>query len=114
MNKKNVWVCHRLCIVIQGILYYIFNDISVKVCHAIAIELEKSKEDCDVELTDITQDKSRQTRIDKLALSSSRETYTRMLITAYEIAVHSNVSLSTFSIFIKVQHQNGVKFISGK
>ena len=31
MNKENVSVCHRLCIVIQGILYYIFNDTSVKV-----------------------------------------------------------------------------------
>ena len=102
MNKKNVWVCHRLCIVIQGILYYILNDISVKVYHAITIELEKSKDDCDVKLTDITQDKSRQTRIDTLALSSSREAYIRMLITAYEIALHSNVSLSMFSIFVKV------------
>ena len=82
--------------------------------HAITIELEKSKEDCDAELTDITQDKSRQTRIDTLALSSSREAYIRMLITTYEIALHPNASLSMFSIFIKVQRQNGVKFISGK
>ena len=87
------------------------RDISESKCHAITIELEKSKEDCAVELIDITQDKSRQTRIDTLALSSSREAYIRMLITPYEIALHPNVSLN---IFIKVQHQNGVKFISGK
>ena len=88
MNKKNVWVCHRLCIVIQGIfILHLQQHISKSKCHAIANELEKSKEDCDVELTDITQDKSRQTRIDTLALSSSREAYIRMLITAYEIAL---------------------------
>ena len=77
-------------------------------------QLKKSKEDCDVELIDITQDKSRQTIIDTLAISSSREAYIQMLITAYEIALRANVSLSMFSIFTKVQRQNGVKFISGK
>ena len=81
------------------------RDISESKCHAITIELEKSKEDCAVELIDITQDKSRQTRIDTLALSSSREAYIRMLITPYEIALHPNVSVSMFSIFIKVQHR---------
>ena len=81
------------------------RDISKSKCHAIAIELGKSKEDCAVELIDITQDKSRQTRIDTLALSSSREAYIRMLITPYEIALHPNVSVSMFSIFIKVQRR---------
>ena len=89
------------------------RDISKSKCHAIAIELEKSKEDCAVEVIDITQDKFRQTRTDTLALSSSREAYIRMLITPYEIALHPNVSLSMFNIFIKVQRQNGIKFISG-
>ena len=101
----------------SNLRYFILQlqrHISKSKCHAIAIELEKSKEVCDVELIDITQGKSRQTRIDTLALSSSREAYIRMLITAYEIALHPNVSLSMFSIFIKVQCQNGVKFISGK
>ena len=81
------------------------RDISESKCHAITIELEKSKEDCAVELIDITQDKSRQTRIDTLELSSSREAYIRMLITPYEIALHPNVSVSMFSIFIKVQRR---------
>ena len=113
MIKKNVWVCQTLY---SNLRYFIlqFQQQSKSKCHAIAIELEKSKEECDVELIDITQDKSRQTRIDTLALSSSREAYIRMLITAYEIALHPNVSLSMFSIFTKVQRQNGVKFISGK
>ena len=81
------------------------RDISKSKCHAIAIELEKSKEDCAVEVIDITQDKFRQTRTDTLALSSSREAYIRMLITPYEIALHPNVSVSMFSIFIKVQRR---------
>ena len=101
----------------SNLRYFILQlqrHISKSKCHAIAIELEKSKEVCDVELIDITQGKSRQTRIDTLALSSSREAYIQMLINAYEIALHPNVSLSMFSIFIKVQRQNGVKFISGK
>ena len=101
----------------SNLRYFILQcqwHISKSKCHAITIELEKPKEDRDVELIDITQDKSRQTRIDTLALSSSREAYIWMLITAYEITLRPNVSLSMFSIFTKVQHQNGVKFISGK
>ena len=123
MNKKE---CLGLSQTLYSNLRYFIlqlqRHISKSKCHAITIELEKSKEDCDVELIDITQDKSRQTRIDTLALSSSREAYIWMLITAYEIALHMklhmkfhpNVSLSMFSIFIKAQHQNVEKFISSK
>ena len=108
MKSFEKWI--KKCLGLSQTLYTNLRDfilqlqwhISKSNCHTIAIELEKSKEDFDVELIDITQDKSRQTRIETLALSSSRKAYIWMLITAYEIALHPNASLSMFSIFIKV------------
>ena len=60
---------------LRDIILQLQRHISKSKCHTIAIELEKSKEDFDVELIDITQDKSRQTRIETLTLFSSRKAY---------------------------------------
>ena len=86
LKKKCPGLSQTLYSNLRYFILQLQQHISKSKCRAIAIELEKSKEDCDVELIDITQDKSRQTKIDTLALSSSREAYIWILITAYEIA----------------------------
>ena len=66
MNKKK-------CLGLSQTLYsnsryfilHLQRHISKSKCYAIAIELEKSKEDCDVELTDITQDRPDQIKADQ-------------------------------------------------
>jgi hypothetical protein len=82
--------------------------------HDIAIDIEKSKDDCDVELVDVVEGTKKQLRVDVLTKSTSREAYHRLLITAYEMALHPSMSLSNFEVLIKIQRMNGVRFISGE
>lgn len=79
-------------------------------CHQDAIELAKGDAD---DITEFETPGLSQLKIPTLAEKNSRDAYHKMMVTAYELALHPTVSLNTFQMFINVQRKNGLKFISG-
>ena len=84
-------------------------------CHLIAVEIENGRpmeeQDSDIQ---IVRSGPSQARIDTLTTLSSKEAYNRLMITAYNMALHPTMPLRHFRMLIKIQRENGVRFIEGK
>ena len=52
--------------------------------------------------------------VDSLQEKASSEAYTKMIRTAYELALNPQYPLTSFKLLIKCQRMNGVKLIKGK
>ena len=81
-------------------------------CHQIALEIESGKPSNE---RDIDKPVGLfQPRVDDMSLEhvSTRETYVRLMNTAYELALNPKMSLRQFETVITVQWKNGIRFIS--
>ena len=83
--------------------------------HTIALEYERLLED-HVSSTTSSQSSStasaNQPRIDDMVHRNAREAYSKLLKTAYELAV-AGQPLENFKTLVKVQKENGVRLIEG-
>jgi hypothetical protein len=84
--------------------------------HLIALEAEKNRPQEDqlnnVDLAVHTT--MRQTNIIDVTTESTKQCYTKMFITAYELALQPSMPLTHFKTLVKVQRKNGTKLIEGK
>lgn len=55
-----------------------------------------------------------QPRVDILQENASRDMYTKMIRTAYELALNSQYPLTSFKLLVKCQRMNGVRLVDGK
>ena len=82
--------------------------------HDIALQLEKEKnEENQLEIVKSTKG-MRQQRVDTMHLKNAREAYTKLIKTAYEMALHPTMPLKQFKTFVKVMRLNGVQLVKGE
>ena len=80
--------------------------------HKIALELEISQP-AEQRLSGVQNIQPQQKRIAAMLLDNSREAYTKLIRTAYELALNPTLAMKQFKTLVKVQWQNGVWLIEG-